>query len=810
MKTTIIFIKMTISMKKKEEGVMNKSIYKSKKTYSEIAKSLWISHSMGVILTAVFFIVWMMALPDILNAATITVNTAVDELDEPDPNDYCSLREAILSANSDQAIGGCTTGSGSDSIIFDPDIPGPFTLSIPGRNEDECATGDLDITDDVTINGNELAETIIDGGDIDRVFHIRTNINVIIHKVTIKNGHVIGNGGGIKTGQSVTLTITDSTIKDNQALPNDVGKQGSGGGIVNEGRLTIKNSDIIDNTAHNDAGGINNKPGGNVTIKNSRIKNNTAYDDGGGIENERGQIDGVVVLGVMDIKEFSTVSGNVAPRGSGIDNEGTLTVTDSLIEANISTDDGGGLRNEQGDNEVCGAVLTVRNSTIRNNEAENRGGGIRNEVDCVANIENSILSGNNVIGYDPSDGGGGINNEGYLTINKSFIDGNHSNDDGGGINNEKGGNENCRANLTVRNSTIRNNTTKDKGGGIRNESGCETRIEYSTISQNSVTDDNARDGGGGIHNSGDLELVDSTIGKNISTRDGGGIRNKGQVIIINSTISENECDDDGGGVWTDTDASMTLINTILAENTATDKGPDCKGTIKLEGNNIIGTLGNMGDCVITERLEPYKKIICNDEDPEKCPGLHAYADADVPGHGHFPLLKSSWAIDAGNNYAGSDSDRDQVGHYRFQDGNKDGNKKDGDPAVLDPTIDIGAVEFSVTADLALYDQPTGTWYFYSIECDDYWNQQFGWGAADPVPADYDGDGITDKAVYHPAAGMWYIKQSTDSVTISQQFGWAAAVPVPADYDGDKKADLAVYHPAAGMWYILQSRDGFVS
>jgi hypothetical protein len=40
---------------------------------------------------------------------------------------------------------------------------------------------------------------------------------------------------------------------------------------------------------------------------------------------------------------------------------------------------------------------------------------------------------------------------------------------------------------------------------------------------------------------------------------------------------------------------------------------------------------------------------------------------------------------------------------------------------------------------------------------------------------------------------------------TRQFGWPAAMPVPADYDGDGRSDLAVLDPFAFMWYILQSR-----
>ena len=69
----------------------------------------------------------------------------------------CSLREAIASANNNL---------GADQI----NIPaGVYTITIAGTDEDNSATGDFDITEDLTITGSDTLLTVIDGNQLDSV-----------------------------------------------------------------------------------------------------------------------------------------------------------------------------------------------------------------------------------------------------------------------------------------------------------------------------------------------------------------------------------------------------------------------------------------------------------------------------------------------------------------------------------------------------------------------------------------------------------------------------------------------------------------
>ena len=408
-----------------------------------------------------------------------------------------SLRLAIYDAN---------YSPGPDTITFAAATNGIPIVLAGAANEDFNDSGDLDILNgggDLTIQGNGASNTIIDGGGVDRVFHVCPGgcaNTVIFNGVTIQNGKIVdGLGGGI-FNYAYPTTVDGSTVISNTAL--------YGGGIFNMGTLDITNSTI---------GGAG---GGNTA------------NWGGGIFNWAGTttLDG------------SIVSVNTAHKGAGIFNEATLDVTNSTIGgagAGNTANWGGGIYNRSG------GTTTVDGSTVSANTSD-YGGGIYNDTGGTTTVDGSTVSANTA--HD----GGGIYNKGTLTVRNGSTIG------GAGAGNRAPGNFTAGGGIysfddsttTVDASTVSANTA-EAGGGICNNGTLNVQ-NGSTIGGAGAG--NTADWGGGIWNSGTTTVDGSTVSANTAEEDGGGISNNGTLTVRNgSTIggagAGNQATGWGGGIY---------------------------------------------------------------------------------------------------------------------------------------------------------------------------------------------------------------------------------------------------------------------
>jgi hypothetical protein len=301
--------------------------------------------------------------------------------------------------------------------------------------------------------------------------------------------------------------------------------------------------------------------------------------------------------------------------------------------------------------------LTLRHCTLTENGAVFGAAGIYNRGTLT--LHASVLR-DNVATLIGGPGGGLINAGGVVRITHTTFDGNFA-DGAAGLDN--------RGTMTIAHTTFVNNLAPSPGGGLGN-TGTLT-ITDSTFVNNHGT------GGGGLVNRGTLTITNTTFNANTASDGAGGVTNGGILTLINSTIADNRVfrPDTGSGLDNFGSGIVWVVNTILAGNTRQPPGAstssrvpaDCQGPVTSLGHNLIG---EPTGCTIT--LQP--------SDLTGDPGLGPFTDNGRPGNGHFPLLPTSQAIDAGDDAACPR--RDQLGQRRVN-----------IRGVGTSRCDIGAIEF---------------------------------------------------------------------------------------------------------------------
>lgn len=137
----------------------------------------------------------------------------------------CTLREAVRAANGNPGL---------DTIVLSDDVYG---LSVDNvGTEDAAIEGDLDLTDDVVIEGHGAT---IDGNDIDRVLDVHAGADVTLTDMEITDGFVWGQGGGVRVLGG--LDLVRSTVSDNASVYGGGGVSygtGSSGGAIEHSTIT--------------------------------------------------------------------------------------------------------------------------------------------------------------------------------------------------------------------------------------------------------------------------------------------------------------------------------------------------------------------------------------------------------------------------------------------------------------------------------------------------------------------------------------------------------------------------------------------
>ncbi len=485
-----------------------------------------------------------------------------------------SLRQAILDANANP---------GADTINFQSGLTGTIALK----------SGQLAVTDALTINGPGASALTLSGNNSSRVFNI--------------------DNGTATLPQPFAVSINGLSLTAGSA-PSDLG-----GALRNQAQLMLSNVVVSGNAALAGAG-IYNK--GTLALTDCTVANNTtsaaSLSDGSG-----GLVSYAVAAGIASSGSLSlvrtTVSGNTisvtaaAPTGSaalaaaaGIASTGPLTLTQSSVSNNkvtsatVSAGDGASIAGGAGI--ACFNTTTLTDSSVSNNEVVTFGlieaskgvsfaGAVGGGLVCVGplTITRSTVSGNKVTAATVSAGGGvaiasgaGIACIGAMTLNDSSVSHNE---------------------VTAINLIGGGAFTGAAGGGLI--SFTTASLTRCTVSGNTLLsisdtlgDSTAIAAGGGLANAGHVTAdgvdyfgqmtLDScdvsgnktgamTAGRGLSGAICGGLYNAGQMALTNCSVTGNQVVAavygsgrtlaGGGGLGNAPQATLTLTRSTVANNT---------------------------------------------------------------------------------------------------------------------------------------------------------------------------------------------------------------------------------------------------
>ncbi len=548
----------------------------------------------------------------------------------------CTLRAAVGEANA---------SPGADTIT----VPaGTVRITRSGEGEDGNATGDLDVTESLTISGAGASVTVIDGDGIDRLVHVLGG-DVLLTDLRLVGGLTdSGEHGGAILAAAGRLDLDGVSVIGNQS-------GGNGGGVAAAGAAVHAiDVEISSNAASGDGGGLWSADDVETFVSGSRLDLNTADLSGGAI---------AAGSGVLDVRSttmatntasgrripddpFTDVDELVVRGGGGIAvMNGLATLMDVTVEAGVVDGFGGSGGGILG----VTAVLDIVDSTIRGSDARRSGGGIESHRGQIA-LTRTVIDGNSA-----SINGGGLHITDFadaMVIEGSFTD--NVAGDGANLQGEGGGIWNGPGTLTVQGTTFSGNEargqridddpasagvneTDPKGGGGLFNAGGEVSVEDATFTGDSATGDGGAGGailndrgtivvhetvidsasavrsGGGVESEvGMVNLVDVTIRDatamqgagvsvtgpgqvdvnrgiftgNVAALLGGGLLNDvGAMNIAATTISGNSASS-GGGLF-NVGGAVRVVSSTVSDNTATDPAGDGGGIASQRGSLVV-------------------------------------------------------------------------------------------------------------------------------------------------------------------------------------------------------------------------------
>jgi len=323
------------------------------------------------------------------HAADFSVNSVADKIDAAPGDGICSTGSMV-----DGQTAECTLRAAIDEVnALAKAKPGAaYTVSVPegtyyltvveacpyydagNPNQLSMNAITLCISGNLTLTGADPSTTIIDGGQIDRIFFVSAGFTAAINNLTIQHGSFAkdigsfdGIGGGINN--QGTLTVTNDVFTMNSA---NTSSHLGGGAIYNAGTLVVQSCSFINNT---DVALMSEYATANINLsyfsQNSGLQGSAVYS----------------FVGTLNISNSTFVNNTVDENAIIAAFNTPATITNSTISNNTITS--GGAIKSYGN----GSSITLNNDTIYGNISGPNGliGGLDAEN---ASIANTILAGN--------------------------------------------------------------------------------------------------------------------------------------------------------------------------------------------------------------------------------------------------------------------------------------------------------------------------------------------------------------------------------------------------------------------------------
>ncbi len=299
-------------------------------------------------------------------AATIQVNADTPEQLE---DGLCSIAEAVIAANTDQAVDGCTAGDGADTILLEnqsyifkkadnltngpnglPVIRSEIIIQGIRSNEDffnnPQAAATITRSIRVDIDSINPLPPFTDGFPPMRFFYVQKDATLSLNNLRLSLG----------------LIGSEEAFFGSAEVQNSL--QNKGGAILNLGALNLQHVGLQANKALGSGGAIYSI--GNLEIRDTRITRNHATLFGGGAIDAQGSL----IIQRTILTDNSAESGGAIRFVSSTGQLGNKLISVNTIVSGNRANSGGAIYMDSG------ILSRFLHTTITDNVADTSGGGL--------------------------------------------------------------------------------------------------------------------------------------------------------------------------------------------------------------------------------------------------------------------------------------------------------------------------------------------------------------------------------------------------------------------------------------------------